>query len=415
MKAPDPDRGWLKRIKELFAYVSTWFNERLIRVLAGAVAMVMEDLNISAVARATGLSRPTVRKGRHEIEVVKPRWYHDVTRIRKPGGGRKKVEEEDLFLVGNLDQLVNPYTLGDPESPLLYVSKSVRHLTSQLKVMGHYVSDWVVRRLLHGLSYSLQANRKTLEGSDHPDRDAQFLYIAERKAKQIAAGQPVISIDCKNKELIGRFKNNGRTWRPEGDPECVNTHDFKDKELGKGCPYGVYDVVLNKAFVNLGVSHDTATFSVESIRGWWYSMGRFDYPDATSLLILADAGGSNSYRTHLWKQELMKLADELGLVIMVSHYPPGTSKWNLIEHKVFSPISINWRGQPLMSLDLMADLIRSTTNATGLKIECVIDLCEYPKGRRLSKEEIDEYRQVLLEENFHGKWNYSILHSSGWQ
>jgi hypothetical protein len=374
--------------------------------------MVMDELNISAVARATGLSRPTVRKGRHEIEEVKPRWYHDVMRIRNPGGGRKRVEEEDPFLVRDLEQLVNPYTRGDPESALLYLSRSVRRLADQLKVMGHHVSDWVVRRLLHGLRYSLQANRKTIEGTDHPDRNAQFLYIAKMKAKQIAAGQPVISVDAKNKELVGEFHQNGRVWRPVDDPVRVNVHDFKDKKLGKACPYGVYDITHNKAFVNLGVSHDTATFSVEGIRRWWYTMGQVDYPEAWSLLIIADAGGSNSYRSHLWKKELMELADELGLVIMVCHYPPGTSKWNPIEHKVFAFISINWRGTPLTDLYFMADLIRSTETSPGLMIECEIDLCEYPKGRRLTQGEIEEYRQFLVEDEFHGEWNYSILSSS---
>ena len=315
--------------------------------------------------------------------------------------------EKHPSLLGALESLVAPATRGDPEGPLLWVSKSYRHLANGLGELGFSVSHQLVGRLLDRLGYTLQANLKTREGTHHPDRNAQFEHINDRVTDFLAAGQPVISVDTKKKELVGDFKNGGREWRPEGKPEEVKVHDFADKELGKVAPYGVYDVARNIGWVNVGVSHDTAAFAVESIRRWWWRLGRDLYPGASRLLITADCGGSNGARVRLWKVELQKLASELGLEIMVCHLPPGTSKWNRIEHRLFSFISQNWRGKPLRTLATIVNLIGATTTEAGLKVYCDVDHNAYPKGVAVSDDEMTALN--IRRAEFHGEWNYSFL------
>ena len=326
--------------------------------------------------------------------------------VRKAGGGRKRTVAKDATLVRDLEQLVEPVSRGDPESPLRWTCKSVRQLAAELNRQGHQVSHRLVAELLQDLGYSLQANRKTREGTSHPDRDAQFMHINAQVQAYQSDGQPVISVDTKKKELIGDFKNGGRELRPKGDPEAVRVHDFVIPELGKATPYGVYDVSHNVGWVNVGIDHDTASFAVESIRRWWYLMGRPLYPDARQLLITADGGGSNGSRLRLWKVELQKLADETGLEIAVCHLPPDTSKWNKIEHRLFAYISQNWRGKPLISHEVIVNLIAATTTKTGLKVRCQLDTQLYPKGTVVSD---DELAQVNLQpDDFHGEWNYII-------
>jgi hypothetical protein len=331
-------------------------------------------------------------------------------RVRAPGGGRKRLEADDPTLVTSLEALVDPVTRGDPESPLRWTTKSTRNLAEALVAQGHAVSPTKVAALLKELGYSLQALRKTTEGDQHPDRNAQFEHI-NRKAKEFQSNdQPVVSVDTKKKELIGDFKNAGREWHPKGEPESVRVHDFIDKELGKAVPYGVYDVFRNEGWVNVGISSDTAEFAVESIRRWWKGMGRRAYPDATELLITADAGGSNSPRTRLWKTELQKLANDTGLRLHVCHYPPGTSKWNKIEHRMFSHITENWRGRPLETVETVVNLIGSTTTSTGLRIRACLDKNHYEKGIKVDD---DELHSVNLQKGrARGEWNYSIQMST---
>ena len=371
--------------------------------MAAAEALAIGSRGISSAARATGMSRQAISRGIEELKVPAGTRHGG---IRRPGGGRKKTVDTDPTLKEDLEKLINPTERGDPGSPLRWTSKSVRHLAEELKRMGHEVSHRIVADLLHSLGYSLQANCKTLEGASHPDRDAQFENINRQAQQYLATADPVISVDTKKKELVGEFKNGGREWRPKGLPEEVKVHDFVEPELGRAIPYGVYDLATNSGWVSVGVDHDTSTFAVETVRRWWNSMGKERYPTAERLLITADGGGSNGSRLRLWKVELQKLADELGLPISVSHFPPGTSKWNKIEHRMFSFISQNWRGKPLVSHEVIVNLIAATTTAKGLKVQAELDRAEYPTGRTVSKKEVAEIN--LRRDSFHGEWNYTI-------
>lgn len=345
----------------------------------------------------------TIRKGIGELErgeSISP------GRVRKPGGGRKPLTESDPELLIALERLVDDDRRGDPESLLLWTSKSVRHLAGALREQGHSVEYVTVAKLLRSAGYSLQANHKTREGRQHPDRDLQFQRINTTCARTLADHQPIISIDCKKKELVGDFKNAGREWRPKGEPELVRVYDFKDKQLGKAVPYGIYDIAADQGWMNVGVDHDTAQFAVNSIRGWWEHLGQVRYPNATRLQITADCGGSNGNRLRLWKVELQKLTDEIGLEIHVSHLPPGTSKWNRIEHRLFSYVSMNWRGKPLVSLETMINLIGATKTNTGLEVYARLDDREYPAKIQVSDAELAAVN--LHRDEFHPEWNYSI-------
>jgi transposase len=379
-------------------------DERVRRLALAAEAVAIGRGGQAAVARALGVSPRTIREGIRELR--QPEVGADKGRIRRVGGGRKRTVEHDPRLREDLEILVEPTTRGDPESPLRWTCKSVRKLAEELRRRGHETSHRMVAELLHELGYSLQANRKTLEGTGHPDRNAQFAYLNEAVQLQLSLGEPVISVDTKKKELVGPFKNSGRELRPVGQPEDVLVHDFLIPELGRVSPYGVYDVAQNEAWVSVGVDHDTASFAVESIRRWWRSMGEPLYPKATRLLITADAGGSNGYRLRLWKLELQKLADETGLEMAVCHFPPGTSKWNKIEHRLFSAITRNWRGKPLVSHEVVVNLIRATTTRTGLCVRSGLDTNQYPVGRTVCDGELDAL--YLRRDAFHGEWNYSL-------
>jgi transposase len=390
-------------IKQRFASLEPFLDERLRRLHAAAEAKALGYGGVAAVARATGVSRRAIGDGLKEL--AEPA-VSTGKRIRRPGGGRKRTVAQDATLIHDLEQMVEPVSRGDPESPLRWTCKSVRKLAEELNHQGHQVSHRLVAALLQELGYSLQANRKTREGASHPDRNAQFEHINARVQAYQSDGHPVISVDTKKKELIGDFKNGGRELRPQGDPETVRVHDFVIPELGKATPYGVYDVTHNLGWVNVGIDHDTASFAVESIRRWWHLMGQPLYPAARQLLITADGGGSNGSRLRLWKVELQKLADETGLAIAVCHLPPGTSKWNKIEHRLFSYISQNWRGKPLISHEVIVNLIAATTTQTGLKVRCQLDTQSYAKGTVISD---DELAQVNLRpDDFHGEWNYVI-------
>jgi len=390
-------------IKQRFASLEPFLDERLRRLYAAAEAKALGYGGVSSVARATGVSRRAIGIGLQELGAPAA---STVKHIRKPGGGRKRTVDKDATLVHDLEQLVEPNSRGDPESPLRWTCKSVHQLAEQLNRQGHQVSHRLVAELLQDLGYSLQANRKTREGAAHPDRNAQFEQINDEVRAYQSAGQPVISVDTKKKDPIGDFKNGGRELRPKGDPEAVQVHDFMTPDLGKATPYGVYDLTHNLGWVNVGIDHDTATFAVESIRRWWHLMGQPLYPAARQLLITADGGGSNGSRLRLWKVELQKLADETGLEIAVCHLPPGTSKWNKIEHRLFSYISQNWRGKPLISHEVIVNLITATSTQTGLKVRCQLDTQSYPTGTVVSD---DELAQVNLQpDGFHGGWNYVI-------
>lgn len=391
-------------LREKYLALTPTLNERSRRIYAATEARALGYGGIAAVSEASGLARSTIARGLMEIRAAVP--GAEQSRIRRPGGGRKSLGEKDSRLLGDLESLVEPGTRGDPESSLRWTSKSLRLLADQLQRMGHTISYRSVGRLLEKARYSLQANRKTREGKQHPDRDAQFEYINQRVIRQQRAGQPAISVDTKKKELIGDFKNTGREWRPQGRPRRVRVHDFMIPEKGKAIPYGVYDLARNEGWVSIGIDHDTAAFAVKSIQRWWRTMGRRVYPKARSLLITADCGGSNSSRTRLWKWELQRLADEMGLSISVCHFPPGTSKWNKIEHRLFSFISRNWRGRPLESLAVIVNLIGSTRTSRGLHVRCEIDPGRYPEGQKISDAQMTA---LNLELNpFHGDWNYSI-------
>jgi len=395
-------------ITKRFELLAPLLDERQLRLYVAAEAMVLGRGGISLASQATGVSRPTITTGCKElVELDATRGAPNITgRVRKIGGGRKRTIDLDETLGSDLEGLIEPVTRGDPESPLRWTCKSVRKLADELKRMGHKTSHRMVAELLREMGYSLQANRKTLEGSDHPDRNAQFEYIHKKVKEFQSCGQPVVSVDTKKKELVGDFKNGGRELRPKGDPEKVRVHDFEIRELGKAAPYGVYDQTRNVGWVNVGTDHDTSAFAVESIRRWWITMGRESYPEANRLLISADGGGSNGSRVRLWKTELQKFSNETGMVISVCHLPPGTSKWNKIEHRLFSYITQNWRGKPLVSHEVIVNLIASTTTRTGLTVKCELDTNKYPKGIKITDEEL---RQVkIIRDGFHGEWNYAI-------
>jgi len=386
-------------ISKKYNLLKPFLNEKSKRLFAAAEAISLG--NISLVSRAMDISEETIKKGCNELESGES--LSD-DKIRVPGGGRKKVVDKDPTVVSDLETLIEPTSRGDPESPLRWTSKSTRKLAEELKKMGHKVSHSRVADMLRVLGYSLQANKKTIEGTSHPDRDQQFNYINEKCKAFQEERQPVISVDAKKKESVGNFKNNGKELCPIKEPINVNVYDFKDKELGKVNPYGVYDIFSNEGWVSVGLDNDTASFAVETIRRWWYLMGCKVYPDAKKLMITADCGGSNGYRVRLWKVELQKLADETGLEISVCHFPPGTSKWNKIEHRLFSYITLNWRGKPLTSYEVIVNLIAATTTSKGLKVKCVLDKNTYPKGIKIMKEEIEELG--IISDEFHGEWNY---------
>ena len=390
-------------IGERYRAVAGELNERQRRVWAGAEALSHGRGGQAAVIRATGISHETVRRGMREIKAGET---IEEGRVRAPGAGRKALAETDPTLIADLERLVADEARGDPESPLLWTAKSVRALARALRDQGHEVSHETVAKSLRSLDYSLQGNRKTKEGSNHPDRDAQFHHINETVKAALSAEEPTVSVDTKKKELVGDFKNGGREWRPKGDPVEVRTHDFKDKVLGKVNPYGVYDIANDEGWVAVGIDADTAAFAVASIRSWWEQLGKERYPAATRLTITADCGGSNGNRTRLWKLKLQRLADETGLEISVCHFPPGTSKWNKIEHRLFSFISRNWRGRPLVSRQAIVSLIGATTSSAGLKVYAELDERSYPRGVKVSDAELASVN--LTRDEFHGEWNYVI-------
>jgi transposase len=390
-------------IKVRYEALRPRLDERARRLLAAAESQAIGPGGISAVSRATGVSRRVIRHGMAELQepaALGP------GRIRRAGGGRKKAVERDPTFKTDLEKLLESTTRGDPEAPLRWTCKSLRKLTAELQRLHHRVSHQVVADLLHELGYSLQANRKTKAGANHPDRNAQFEHLNAKVKWCLSRQEPVISVDTKKKELVGDFKNGGRELRPKGEPEKVRVHDFIDPELGRATPYGIYDIGRNSGWVSVGVDHDTAEFAVETIRRWWRSMGQPTYPRAKRLLITADSGGSNGSRLRLWKWELQKLADETGLRIAVCHFPPGTSKWNKIEHRLFSFITQNWRGKPLISLQAIVSLIAATTTATGLRVHSELDTAAYESGIKVSDQAIAQVK--LRRDKFHGDWNYEI-------
>ena len=383
-------------------------NERTRRLWAAAEAKALGYGGISKVARATGMSRTRIARGLQDLASDNPL---EPGRVRRPGGGRKRRIDTDVTLLSDLNALLEPVTAGRPDdSPLRWTCKSLRKVSAELRALGHSASPRLVHGLLGDLGYTLQANRKTREGTQHPDRDAQFHYLNDQVQTAQGQGQPVISVDTKKKELVGNFKNAGRDWRPKGEPELVKVHDFVIPSQGKAIPYGVYDLQRNEGWVSVGIDHDTAHFAVNAIRSWWKRMGRRAYPAARRLWITADAGGSNGPRLRLWKWELQRFADRAGLTITVCHYPPGTSKWNRIEHRLFSYIAMNWRGRPLVSLAAVVNLIGATTTEKGLRVRAEIDHRSYPKGVVVPDEQME--RIQLSRHEFHGDWNYTIRPTS---
>jgi hypothetical protein len=389
-------------LERFFSTVLPLLDERQRRLVAAAMVGVLGRGGQARVAEATGMSRNTLISGAAELAGE----AGPSDRVRRPGGGRKKAVELDPDLLVVLDSLVEPESRGDPMSPLRWTAKSTRTLAGELQRLGHQASADLVHRLLRYMGYSLQANAKVTEGAQHPDRDAQFGYINTQAGEHLAAGEPVISIDCKKKELIGDYANGGAEWEPEGEPTRVGTHDFPDPEVPKAIPYGVYDIGANEGWVNVGDDHDTPAFAVASIARWWERMGRTRYPEATQLLITADAGGSNAYRSRMFKAELAKLAATIGLVITVCHMPPGTSKWNKIEHRLFSFISMNWRGKPLTTYRTVIELIAATTTRTGLRVEADLDQGYYPTGQKISDRDFNAL--PVTRHDWHGDWNYTI-------
>jgi len=396
-------------IEEKFRALADRLDEATLRLWAAVEARALGHGGVSAVASASGLSRTTIYAGLRELAAPATRGQPltgRARRVRAKGGGRKRLSVKDPTLLRDLDALVEPTTRGDPQSPLRWTCKSTPRLAKELVERGHRVSQRSVCDLLAQLDYSLQAPRKLREGGSQADRDAQFNHIAALAAQYQAAGDPVVSVDTKKKELIGDFKNGGREWQPKGTPEAVRVYDFIDPQLGKVAPYGVYDVAANQGWVSVGITHDTAEFAVESIRRWWREMGQLLYPAARRLLITADCGGSNGYRVRLWRFELQKLADDLGMVIQVCHFPPGTSKWNKIEHRMFCHITQNWRGRPLISREVVVNLIGNTTTTEGLHIRAQLDDRDYPAGIKVSDQEL---AQLAIErDEFHGEWNYRL-------
>ena len=393
----------LKTLHTKFAGLSPALTERSRRLWAATEAVALGHGGIALVERATGISRSTITRGIAELQSGVP---VPSGRIRHLGGGRKPKVEEDPTLAADLEALVEPTTAGDPTSPLRWTCKSLRTLAAQLQAMGHQVSHQLVGELLVASGYTLQANRKTREGSSHPDRDAQFCYLNDQVYQFHYEGQPVISVDTKKKELVGDFKNGGRQWRPKGNPEAVRVHDFVLPQQGKAIPYGVYDLHRNEGWVSVGIDHDTARFAVNAIRRWWKVMGRPAYRQASALLITADAGGSNGPQRRLWKWELQQFANRTGLAITVCHFPPGTSKWNKIEHRLFSHIAMNWRAKPLVSLAAIVSLIGATTTQGGLRVRSEVDPGLYPKGVKVTDQQMETLN--LEPHAFHGEWNYTI-------
>lgn len=390
-------------IRQKFEDIRFVHSERGRRCWCATEAKALDRGGVSLVSRATGISRQTIHKGLKELTQEDKL---DPQRIRAPGGGRKKLTEKYPELSQALDELIEPFTRGDPMTPLRWTSKSTPKLAEALNERGYKIDPKTVYNMLREKDYSLQLNRKTREGSSHPDRDQQFHFINDQTQQYQASGCPVLSVDTKKKENLGNYKNGGSDWRPKESPVEVNMHDFPDKELGKVAPYGVYDLAENKGWVSLGISHDTAEFAVSSIRSWWQEVGQLRYKDASSIMVTADCGGSNGYRVRLWKYELQKLANELGKEIVVCHFPPGTSKWNKIEHRMFCFITKNWRGRPLINLQTVVNLISSTTTKEGLEIKVKVDEKKYEKGRKISDEDFSNLN--IERKEFHGEWNYII-------
>jgi transposase len=386
-----------------YAVLRPHLDERQRRLVLGVEARELGRGGIKAVAEATGVHPDTIARGVREAQGV----AGPSARVRAPGGGRKKLAETDPELTVRLKALVDPETRGDPMSLLVWTTKSTRNLAGALAQAGHPVSDRTVARMLRGMGFSLQGNAKVVEGKQHADRDAQFRYLAGQVGEHVAAGQPVVSVDTKKKELVGEFKNGGREYQPAGQPELVNVHDFPDKELGKAIPYGIYDVSANTGWVSVGTDHDTSAFAVATLRRWWDTVGRTRYPCAEKLLICADGGGSNGSRVRAWKVELARFAAETGVEVTVCHLPPGTSKWNKIEHRLFSQITMNWRGRPLKTHQVVVDLIGSTTTTTGLTVHCVLDTAPYPIGVKHTKKDVDNL--PITRHDFHGEWNYTLV------
>ncbi len=385
-----------------YAVLGPHLDERQRRLLLGTEAAELGRGGIKTVAVATGVHPDTVARGMREIEgQPEPQ-----RRVRAAGGGRKKLSETDPALAAQLLSLVDPDTRGDPMSLLVWTTKSTKNLAAALTSSGHPVSDRTVARMLRALGFSLQGNAKVIEGRQHEDRDAQFRYLAAHATEHTASGQPVISVDAKKKELVGEFKNGGREYQPAGEPEQVNVHDFPDKELGKAIPYGIYDVSDNSGWVSVGVDHDTSAFAVATLRTWWETIGRDRYRTADRLLICADGGGSNGHRVRAWKIELAAFAAHTGLSVTVCHLPPGTSKWNKIEHRLFSQITMNWRGRPLTSHQVIVDLIANTSTTNGLVVQCVLDTGPYPTGVRYTDQDVTAL--PLVRHDFHGEWNYTL-------
>lgn len=401
------DAHTIAGIRQKFLALSPVMDERMRRQWAATEAAALGWGGITAVAEATGLAWNTVKSGVRDLDRRAANPQVPVTdRMRRLGAGRKRLVETDPQLLEALESLVDPLTRGDPESPLRWTCKSTAKLADELTRQAHPVSDRTVATLLKNAGYSLQANRKTREGTQHPDRNAQFEHINAQVVAFHKQRQPVISVDTKKKELVGDFKNAGCEWQPQGQPENVRVHDFKDKELGKAIPYGIYDLASNEGWVSVGITHDTARFAVASIHRWWTEMGAARFPRARKLMITADGGGSNSSRNRLWKVTLQELADELGLPLHVSHFPPGTSKWNKIEHRLFSFITKNWRGRPLTSIQTIVELIGNTTTETGLTVRAALDDTEYETGIKVSDEQLANVK--LKRSSFHGDWNYTI-------
>jgi hypothetical protein len=390
-------------LRTRYARMVPFLDERGRRLFVAGEALSLGHGGVTAVSAATGMARSTINRGLADLKAGRD----DLGgAVRRPGGGRKRAVETQPGLLAALEALIEDAIRGDPEAPLRWVSRSQRNIAEALRRQGFEVSQKLVGRLLRALEYSCQANRKTREGSSHPDRNAQFAYINATVKTAITAGEPAISVDTKKKELVGDFRNPGRELRPKGDPEPVRVHDFKIPELGKVAPYGVYDIAANQGWVNVGIDADTAAFAVESIRRWWERLGRARYPEAGRLVITADCGGSNGARVRLWKRELQRFANETGLAVTVAHLPPGTSKWNRIEHRLFAYISQNWRGKPLVSHQVIIQLIGATTTNTGLTVTCDIDADSYPKGIKVSDAEMDAIN--IERHTFHGDWNYTI-------
>jgi len=400
------DAQVVARIRSKYRSLGPEMDERLRRQWAAAESREIGWGGISAVSQATGMSRTTITAGLRELALSEQKRVIEANRIRRPGGGRKSLRETDPGLLAVLESLIEPATRGDPESPLRWTCKSTRRLADELTKQDHPVSARTVAKLLWDEEYSLQANRKTREGSSHPDRNAQFEYINASVQRFLKRGQPAVSVDAKKKENVGDFKNGGHEWFPKGTPEEVRVYDFLIKSLGKAALYGVYDLFRNEGWVSVGIDHDTAQFAVNSIRRWWNEMGQERFPRARELLITADGGGSNSARSRLWKVSLQDLADDLGIKLFVCHFPPGTSKWNKIEHRLFSFITKNWRARPLVSLEVIVNLIANTTTRTGLTVKAAIDTNRYPIKIKVTEEQIRALN--LKRHEFHGEWNYTL-------